>query len=99
MKAIRVEKTGGPDVLRYADAPEPTPGPGELLIDVEAIGVNFIEIYRREGLYAMQLPYTPGEEAAGVVRQIGSGVTDFAVVVSTVRPSIARRCSPTWPRP
>ena len=79
MRAIVVHDNGGPDVLRVEDVPDPTPGPGELLIDVEATGVNFIEIYQREGLYAMTMPYTPGGEAAGVVRAIGSGVTEINV--------------------
>jgi NADPH2:quinone reductase len=77
MNAIRVSQTGGPDVLRLEDIAPPAPGAGELLIDVEAVGVNFIEIYRREGLYQVALPYTPGEEAAGVVRAVGAGVTEF----------------------
>ena len=77
MKAIRVHQTGAPDVLRLEDIEAPVAGAGELLIDVEAIGVNFIEIYRRQGLYQVALPYTPGEEAAGVVRTVGPGVTEF----------------------
>src|SRR5581483_8259202 len=79
MKAIRVHETGGPEVLRVEDIPDPTPGAGELLIDVEAVGVNFIEIYQREGLYQMQRPFTPGAEAAGTVRAIGPNVTGFEV--------------------
>jgi NADPH:quinone reductase len=77
MKAIRVHETGGPESLKLEEIDAPVPGPGELLIDVEAIGVNFIEIYRRAGLYASVRPYTPGEEAAGVVRAVGAGVTEF----------------------
>ncbi len=79
MKAIRVHETGGPDVLKVEEIGDPSPAAGELLIDVEAVGVNFIEIYFREGLYPMQRPFTPGAEAAGVVRQIGNGVTGFTV--------------------
>ena len=79
MRAIRVHETGGPEQLRLEDVPEPTPGPGELLIDIEAIGVNFIEIYQRSGFYPIARPYTPGVEAAGVVRTLGAGVTGFAV--------------------
>jgi NADPH2:quinone reductase len=79
MKAIRVHDAGGPDVLRVEDIPDPAPAGGELLIEVEAVGVNFIEIYYREGLYPVQRPFTPGSEAAGVVRRIGPGVTEFAV--------------------
>jgi NADPH2:quinone reductase len=79
VNSIRVHKTGGPDVLRIEELPDPTPGPGELVVNIEAIGVNFIEIYQREGLYTVQRPFTPGSEAAGVVRALGSGVTEFKV--------------------
>ncbi len=78
MKAIRVHETGGPEVLRVEDVDPPTPGDGELLIDVDATGVNFIEIYQREGQYTVARPYTPGAEAAGVVRVVGRGVSEFA---------------------
>lgn len=88
MRAIRVEETGGPEVLRIEDVPAPTPGPGELLLDVEAIGVNFIEIYQRQGIYAVARPYTPGTEAAGVVRQLGNGVTEFSVGDRVVSQSV-----------
>jgi NADPH2:quinone reductase len=79
LNSIRVHKTGGPEVLRIEEVPDPVPGPGELVVDIEAIGVNFIEIYQREGLYTVQRPFTPGSEAAGTVRALGSGVTDFRV--------------------
>lgn len=79
MNSIRVHKTGGPEVLRIEELPDPTPGPGELVVNIEAIGVNYLEIYQREGLYTVQRPFTPGSEAAGVVRALGSGVTDFRV--------------------
>jgi NADPH2:quinone reductase len=79
MRAIRVHEAGGPEVLKLDEIPAPTPGAGELLVDIEAVGVNFIEIYQRAGLYQMTRPYPPGAEAAGVVRQVGEGVTDFAV--------------------
>jgi NADPH2:quinone reductase len=95
MKAIRVSKTGGPDVLVIEDVQDPTPGPGELLIDVEATGVNFIEIYQREGAYTMTLPFTPGTEAAGTVRDVGSGVKELApgdrVVSQNTKGSYAER--------
>lgn len=95
MRAIRIHDKGGPDILRVEEVPDPVPGAGELLIDVEAIGVNFIEVYQREGLYPLQRPFTPGAEAAGVVRAIGPGVTDFAagdrVVSESVRGSYAER--------
>ena len=102
MKAIRVHETGGPDVLRFEDVPDPVPGAGELLIDVEATGVNFIEVYQREGLYPLQRPFTPGAEAAGVVSALGPGVTDFAVgdrvVSETIRGSYAERALVAAPR-
>jgi NADPH:quinone reductase len=95
MKAIRVHETGGPEVLKLDELPDPTPGPGELLVDVEAIGVNFIEIYVREGLYPTPRPFTPGSEAAGVVRAIGAGVSGFnlgdRVVSQSVKGAYAAR--------
>lgn len=79
MKAIRVHATGGPDVLRLDDVPEPEPGPGEALVRMEATGVNFIEIYQRKGQYLLPLPFTPGSEGAGTVVAVGDGVTQFRV--------------------
>jgi NADPH2:quinone reductase len=77
MKAIRVEKTGGPEVLRLADQPEPRPGPGQLLVRVEAAGVNFIDVYHRTGFYPSTLPLVPGLEGAGVVAAVGPEVRGF----------------------
>jgi NADPH2:quinone reductase len=78
MNAIQIRTTGGPEVLQVADLPIPEPGPGQVLIRVEAIGVNFIEIYFRKGVYKATLPITPGSEAAGTVEELGPGVTGFA---------------------
>ena len=78
MKAIQIHSTGGPEVLRLVDLPIPEPGPGQVLIRVEAIGVNFIEIYFRKGVYKTALPAIPGSEAAGTVEELGPGVTGFA---------------------
>ena len=78
MKAIRVASTGGPDVLRWSDVPAPEPGPGEVLVRLAAIGVNFIDVYRRTGVYGGAMPYTPGSEAAGTVEVLGAGVTSVA---------------------
>ncbi|MGA3134740.1 MAG: quinone oxidoreductase [Terracidiphilus sp.] len=78
MKAIQIHETGGPEVLQLAELPIPQPGPGQLLIRVEAIGVNFIEIYFRKGVYKAALPLVPGSEAAGTVEELGPGVTGFA---------------------
>jgi NADPH2:quinone reductase len=72
MKAIRVEAEGGPEVLRISDLPDPVAGPTEAVVRIEAIGVNFIEVYQRSGLYPMQMPMTPGGEAAGTVVSIGA---------------------------
>src|ERR1035441_6546392 len=78
MKAIQIHETGGPEVLKLAELPIPQPGPGQVLIRVEAVGVNFIEIYFRKGVYKAALPLTPGSEAAGTVEELGPGVTGFA---------------------
>ena len=78
MKAIQIRATGGPEVLQLADLPIPEPGPGQVLIRVEATGVNFIEIYFRKGVYKATLPLTPGSEASGTVEKLGPGVTGFA---------------------
>lgn len=77
MKAIRVYEHGGPEVLRFEDVEPPTPGPGQALIEVEAAGVNFIDVYERKGLYKIPLPATLGKEAAGVVKATGPGVEDL----------------------
>ncbi|MGA2808045.1 MAG: quinone oxidoreductase [Terracidiphilus sp.] len=78
MKAIQIHETGGPQVLQLAELPIPQPGPGQVLIRVEAVGVNFIEIYFRKGVYKAALPLVPGSEAAGTVEELGPGVTGFA---------------------
>jgi NADPH:quinone reductase len=75
MKAIRVNRMGGPEALEYVDVDTPKPGSGQALVRLEAIGVNFIDVYHRTGLYKMPLPFTPGSEAAGVVEAVGEGVT------------------------
>ena len=75
MKAVRIHQTGGPGVLTYEDVAMLQPGPGEALIKVEAIGVNFIDVYFRSGVYKTSFPYTPGMEAAGTVSAVGSGVS------------------------
>src|SRR5512136_482738 len=77
MKAIRIDGFGGPEVLRLADAPDPSPGPGQIVVRVEAAGLNFIDIYHRTGLYPNPLPFVPGMEGAGVVTGLGPGVTAF----------------------
>ncbi len=79
MKAIRVEAFGGPEVLRLVEISDPQPGPGQLLVRVEAAGVNYIDVYQRTGLYPSPLPFTLGLEGAGVVEGVGSGVVGFQV--------------------
>jgi NADPH2:quinone reductase len=88
MKAIQIQENGGPEVLQLAELPIPVPGPGQVLIRVEAIGVNFIEIYFRKGVYKSPLPFTPGSEAAGTVEEVGQGVTGFAPGESVASTSI-----------
>lgn len=77
MKAIRVHKPGGPEVLQFEDAPDPTAGPGQVLVRVRAAGVNPVDTYIRSGGYARMpaLPYIPGADAAGVVEAVGEGVS------------------------
>ena len=77
MKAIQIQETGGPEVLKLVELPIPTPGPGQVLIRVEAVGVNFIELYFRKGQYKATLPMVPGSEAAGTVEELGPGVNSF----------------------
>jgi NADPH2:quinone reductase len=79
MKAIQISKAGGPEVMELVEVATPTPGPGEILIRHEAIGLNFIDIYQRSGLYPMPMPTRLGQEAAGVVEAVGEGVTRFSV--------------------
>lgn len=75
MKAIQISQTGGPEVLVPAELPIPKPKPNEALVQIKAAGVNFIDVYLREGRYPAQLPFVDGQEAAGVVTEIGSDVT------------------------
>lgn len=79
MKAIVVHNTGSPVVLTSEDIPQPEPKSGEVLVKLAAIGVNFIDVYYRSGLYPFQLPMIPGMEAAGEVVASGAGVADFKV--------------------
>jgi NADPH:quinone reductase len=76
--AVQVRRTGGPEVLETAEVEIGDPGPGELLIDVAAAGVNFIDTYQRSGLYQLELPATLGMEGAGTVAAVGAEVTGFA---------------------
>lgn len=79
MKAIRVHQYGGVEVMKYEDIPVPEPGAGEARVKIEAIGLNYIDVYQRTGLYQLKLPFTLGMEAAGVVDAVGGNVTDVKV--------------------
>ncbi len=79
MKAIRVHRPGGPEVLTGEEVETPKPGPEEALVRIEAIGVNYIDVYHRSGLYPTPTPFTPGMEAAGVVEMVGPEVTELEV--------------------
>ena len=74
MKAIRIEKNGGPEVMKLAELPVPEAAAGQVLVKIEAAGVNFIDVYQRTGLYPVQLPYVLGLEGAGTVEKTGPGV-------------------------
>jgi NADPH:quinone reductase len=78
MQAIQIVKHGGPDVLEVVDVPVPRPGPGQVLVDVAAVGVNYRDVYEREGVYGGELPTIIGAEAAGTVAASGEGVSEFA---------------------
>ena len=79
MKAILVRNNGGPEVLKYEEVPTPSPKAGEALVKTEAIGVNFIDVYHRMGLYPLTLPTVIGMEASGRVEALGPGVSEVAV--------------------
>jgi NADPH:quinone reductase len=79
MKAIEVAETGGPEVLTYVDKEKPYPGPGEVLIKAEAIGVNFIDTYHRSGQYPRELPFILGTEVCGTVEAVGTDVAALSV--------------------
>ncbi len=79
MRAIQVAKTGGPEVLELVELPQPEPKAGEVLVKIEAAGVNFIDTYLREGRYPSPLPFIPGQEAAGTVAVVGDGVSELRV--------------------
>jgi NADPH:quinone reductase len=80
VQAIRVEECGGPEVLKWTEVDQPKPGPGEALVRHKAVGLNFIDVYFRTGLYpAPQMPFIPGNEGSGDVIAVGEGVTDVEV--------------------
>ncbi len=77
MLAIRIHETGGVDQLRAEDIPVPEPAPDEVRFRVESIGLNFVDVYKRTGLYPVRLPHTLGQEAAGIVTAVGANVTGW----------------------
>ena len=79
MRAVEVAETGGPEVLQYVERPVPTPGPDEVLIKADAIGVNYIDTYFRSGQYPREVPFVVGSEVCGTVEAAGSGVAAIAV--------------------
>jgi NADPH2:quinone reductase len=78
IRALVVARTGGPEVLELQRRPAPEPGPGQLLVEVAASGVNFKDVYEREGQYPRETPFVLGDELAGTVLAVGEGVTQFA---------------------
>ena len=78
MKAVRITEPGGPEVMKVEEMPTPTPQAGQLLVRVEAAGVNYIDTYQRSGQYKVPLPYTMGLEGAGTIEAVGDGVTGMA---------------------
>jgi NADPH2:quinone reductase len=79
MKAIQIQKNGGPEAMALAELPVPEAAAGQVVVKVEAAGVNFIDVYQRNGLYPVQLPYVLGVEGSGTVSEVGSGAGTLAV--------------------
>jgi NADPH2:quinone reductase len=91
MRVIQVEQRGGPEVLTVAEQPAPQPGPGQIVAEIAAAGVNYMDIYQREGVagYRPPLPFVTGGEGAGTIVAVGADVTDLAVgeqVATTIPP-------------
>jgi NADPH2:quinone reductase len=107
MKAIRVHEFGGPDVLHLEEVPDPQPGPGQVLVKLEAVGVNPVDVYIHSGGYGKRpLPYTPGTDAAGTVEAVGEGVAgisagDRVYTAGTLTGAYAEKtlCRPAQVRP
>jgi NADPH2:quinone reductase len=93
MRAIRIHEHGGPEKLVLDEIPAPVPGAGELRLRVEAAGLNFIDTYKRSGLYPVTLPHTVGQEAAGVVTAVGPGVTDFRLGDRVASAAVVGACA------
>ena len=95
MKAVQITEYGGPEVMQYRDLPDLSPGEGQALVEMQAVGVNFTDTYSRSGVNPPPLPWIVGVEGAGVVRQMGAGVTHLAegdvVAYSSVAGSYAEQ--------
>lgn len=91
-RVARIDRIGGPEVIEWVDVNLPDPGPGEVRMRNVAVGLNFIDVYHRTGLYPMALPGGLGSEAAGVVTAVGPGVTEVAPGdrVGTFGPALGR---------
>src|SRR4051812_41679789 len=86
MRRVTVKVFGGAEQLTVEPAAEgPRPGPGQVLVDVEAAGVNYIDVYQRKGIFKLPLPYTPGLEGVGRVREVGQGVNDTTASLTVGR--------------
>ena len=102
MKAMQIDEYGGPEALKYRDVPDPIPGSGEAVVDIQAVGLNFTDTYSRAGVNPVpRLPWILGVEAAGVVRAVGTGVSEVRegdeVVFCTVPGCYAERVvAPAW---
>src|SRR4029434_9542614 len=79
MKAIQVARVGAPEVLTLVEVPVPDPKPNEALVQIKAAGVNFIDVYLREGRYPAPLPFINGQEASGIVKEVGADVSEVKV--------------------
>ncbi|MGD9750460.1 MAG: quinone oxidoreductase [Acidimicrobiia bacterium] len=79
MRGIRMTANGGPEVLEYAELADPTPGPDDVVVELAAAGLNYIDTYQRSGLYQVPLPYTPGLEGCGTITSTGAGAAGFSV--------------------
>ncbi len=78
MWGVQIDQTGGPEVMHWRELPDPEPGPGQIVIELAAAGLNYIDTYQRSGLYKVPLPYVLGLEGAGTVTTVGDGVADLA---------------------
>jgi NADPH:quinone reductase len=93
MWAIQIDKQGGPEVMEWRELPDPEPGPGDLLVEIAAAGLNYIDTYHRSGLYQVSLPYTLGLEGSGTVIEVGADVTGYAVGDRVAWASTAGSCA------